>query len=105
MRYRWSALEFEWDDAKFEANLRKHGIDFRDAATVFGDPLAADFDDARHSKDERRMYTVGYTERNDLLFVLYVTRADHGVDVLRLISARRADPKERRNHEQSRKGR
>ncbi len=95
MRYRWSALDFEWDDAKSEANFRKHDIDFRDAATAFGDPRAADFDDPHHSEDEGRSILVGYTDRNVLIYVSYIARDYDGVEVLRLISARRADRKER----------
>ena len=47
-------MEFEWDDAKAEANLRKHGVTFAEAATTFADAVAAIFPDPDHSNDEDR---------------------------------------------------
>lgn len=53
-------MEFEWDDAKAEANLRKHGVSFDEAATAFADPLAAIFPDPDHSEGEPREILVGF---------------------------------------------
>ncbi len=90
-------MEFEWDDAKAEANLRKHGVSFPEAATAFADPLAAIFDDPDHSEDETREILVGYSDRNRLLIVSFTERGEN----LRIISARVASPGERRRHEEN----
>jgi hypothetical protein len=52
-------MQFEWDRRKEAANRRKHGIGFREAATVFGDPLATTFTDIDHSESEQRFLTIG----------------------------------------------
>jgi uncharacterized DUF497 family protein len=88
-------VEFEWDDAKAEANLRKHGVSFAEAATAFADPLAVIFPDPDHSDAEDREIIVGYSERGRLLIVSFTERPPN----LRVISARVASPAERRNHE------
>ncbi|MEO8495875.1 MAG: BrnT family toxin, partial [Planctomycetota bacterium] len=54
-------MEFEWDPAKATRNLAKHGTDFAEAATVFGDPLAVTFYDPDHSEDEDRFLTFGHS--------------------------------------------
>ena len=54
------ALVFGWDSNKAVRNLKKHGVSFTEAATVFGDPLSATFDDPGHSMNEHRFITVGY---------------------------------------------
>ena len=51
--------EFDWDDDKAAANLRKHGVEFLEAMTVLADPLAMTFYDAQHSDDEERWVSVG----------------------------------------------
>jgi uncharacterized DUF497 family protein len=93
-------MEFEWDEGKAQNNLRKHGVDFAEAATAFADPLAAIFADPDHSQEEVREILVGYSERNRLLIVSFTER-DEGV---RIISARVATPRERRTHEEQPKG-
>jgi uncharacterized DUF497 family protein len=52
---------FEWDPKKAAKNLKKHGVTFQEAATVFGDPLAITFQDPDHSDDEERQLTFGFT--------------------------------------------
>jgi uncharacterized DUF497 family protein len=52
-------VRFEWDPRKAGANLRKHGVSFDEASTVFGDPLAATVPDPDHSADEARCITIG----------------------------------------------
>jgi hypothetical protein len=54
-------MEFEWDPDKSEANLKKHGISFHEASTVFGDPLAISFNDPDHSVGEHRFLTFGHS--------------------------------------------
>ncbi len=76
---------FEWDDAKASANLRKHGIGFAFATSVFRDLFAIEWLDDREHRGEARMVLLGMAERT-LLVVVYVERGDR----IRLISARRA---------------
>jgi len=90
-------MEFEWDDAKAEANLQKHQVSFAEAATAFADPLAAIFSDSDHSDDEIREILVGHTERGRLLVVNFTERAGR----IRVISARAASSSERLNHEKN----
>lgn len=89
-------LEFEWDAKKAAGNSRKHGVSFEEASTVFGDPLAAVFDDELHSTDEAREIIIGHPERKRLLIVSFTMRAD----VIRIISARRATKQETRDYEE-----
>ena len=88
-------MEFEWDRAKAEWNLKQHRVSFDEAITVFYDPLAATFEDPDHSAGERRLITIGYSARERLLVVVHVERED----AIRLISARVATARERKRHE------
>ena len=88
-------MRFEWDREKASRNLRKHRVSFDEAVTVFYDPFSATFDDPEHSVDERRFITVGYSARGRLLVVSHTERGE----VLRIISARLATPRERKRHE------
>jgi uncharacterized DUF497 family protein len=88
-------LPFEWDPRKAVLNLAKHGISFDEAVTTFGDPLARMIDDPDHSVSEERSILLGQSERGRLLVVLFTERRGS----IRLISARRATPRERRWHE------
>lgn len=67
-------VRFEWNRDKASSNLRKHGVSFDEAVTVFYDPLAATFEDPDHSQAERRSITVGYSARNRLLVVCHADR-------------------------------
>jgi len=88
-------IEFEWDPAKAEANLRKHGISFEDAATAFFDALSLTVPDPLHSEGEARLVLLGLTRTNRLVVVAHVDRGAR----IRLISARPATRKERRQYE------
>jgi len=92
------ALIFEWDKAKAESNLAKHGIGFAEGSTVFGDPLSVTVFDERHSIDEDRFLTIGLSERFRILVIAH-TDPDH--EQVRIISARTATPAERRDYESS----
>jgi uncharacterized DUF497 family protein len=92
-----SVLEFEWDPQKAAANLAKHRVSFEEAATVFGDPLGGIVTDPRHSKGEARFVLLGLSEVRRLLAVMFVERDG----TVRIISARPATRRERRNHEES----
>ena len=83
-------MVFEWDDEKNQINLRKHGVDFIDAAQVFFDENRIEQPDEFHSGDEERWQVIGMVD--EILFVIYTEHDDK----TRIISARRADKKERR---------
>jgi len=87
---------FEWDAKKAESNVRKHGITFDEASTVFGDPLALLMPDPDHSLSEERHIVLGMSSRRRLLVVTFAERPPR----TRLISARRATRRERRRYEE-----
>ena len=87
---------YEWDGRKAKANLRKHGVSFEEAGTVFLDPLAITFPDPDHSEEEDREITIGSTTKHRVVFVLHCPRADR----TRIIGARRATRKERKQYEE-----
>ena len=91
-------VRFEWGDAKAAANLRKHRVSFDEVAEVFYDPNAFGHYDSEHSDEEARFFIIGLSSKR-LLYVVYAERAG---DVLRLISARRADQLERKIYERAR---
>lgn len=88
-------MRFQCDPQKANSNLQKHGISFEEAVTVFGDPLAVTIDDPDHSIGEMRMVTIVVSRFQRLLVVCHTERKGE----IRLISARLATPKERRNYE------
>ena len=83
-------VQFEWDDAKAALNLKKHGVDFRDAVRVFYDVNRIEWYDSAHSDEEDRYNTIGMVR--EVLFVVYTERRER----TRIISARKATPRERR---------
>ena len=89
---------FEWDDAKAQSNLRKHGIDFDDALNVFADPFALTLMD-RIEGGEQRWQTLGIVQDHLVLLVAHTVGQDDGVEIIRIISARAADRKERKRYE------
>lgn len=92
---------FEWDNGKAVSNFRKHGVHFEEAALVFDDPLAVSALE-RIENGEGRWQTVGRVGDVVLLLVAHTVRLeDSDMEVVRIISARRADRKERRRYEQS----
>lgn len=93
------SFEFEWDDAKAKANLKKHGVPFTEALTVFVDPLARIFDDPDHSDTEVREIIVGYSTKPRLLVVGFTERSGR----VRLIHARPATKAEQKRHEENAK--
>ena len=88
---------FVWDEGKAQSNLRKHGVAFEEAISVFFDPLAKIFDDPDHSHDERREILVGHSTAARLLLVSFVARDGN----VRVISARVATKAEREDYEES----
>lgn len=90
-------MRFEWDLTKARTNLRKHGVSFEEASTVFYDELAATGADPDHSDGEDRFVTFGVSSQARLLVVAHTDRND-GV---RIISARTATSPERRIYEEN----
>jgi uncharacterized DUF497 family protein len=88
-------VEFEWEAEKAELNLRRHGVAFTEALSIFGDPLEVTIADAAHSEGEFRFLSLGTSEAGRLLVVAYTERQGR----IRIISAREATPKERRDYE------
>jgi len=89
-------MRFEWDKAKNSANIRKHGIDFRDAIDIFSHPMLSAIDE-RHAYDEERWVAIGLMQQV-IGVVVYTERCG---DVLRIISARKATKREVRLYEQN----
>jgi uncharacterized DUF497 family protein len=89
-------MKFEWDPKKATANVKKHGVTFQEAATIFGDPLAITFEDPDHFMSENRYITFGLSLQKRLIVVSPIERGDR----TRIINARLMDRKERRIYEE-----
>jgi len=83
-------LNFEWDDEKAKANLKKHAVSFDEAITVFIDPFSMTKYDPDHSVDEQRYIDIGSSDEDRVLVVAYTERGAN----IRLISCRKATPSE-----------
>ncbi len=93
------AIRFEWDEAKNQTNQRKHGLSFEEAVQVFRDPLQVSAQD-RIENGEERWQTFGMVRGVLLVMVAHTLHEeDEAETVVRIISARRADRKERRFYE------
>jgi uncharacterized DUF497 family protein len=92
-------MKFVWSEKKAEANARKHGVHFEEAATVFGDPLAGTFLDEGHSIGEERFITVGRSSSGRLLVVSHTDEHTDDFPDFRIISARLATTHERKRYE------
>ncbi len=90
-------MKFEWDQSKAASNLKKHGVSFEEAKTVFDNPLAVIFDDGAHSVDEQREIIIGHSQQNRLLLIAFTERSGN----VRIISARLATRNEREDYEQN----
>lgn len=91
-------MEFEWDSRKAHTNLKKHGVSFDEAKTVFNDLLAYIFDDEWNSSGEKRELIIGHSMNDKLLIVSFTERAQ---GVIRIISARLTTPRERKDYEKN----
>ena len=89
-------MRFEWHQNKAKSNLARHGVSFEEAATIFGDPLSLTIPDPLHSDREDRFITIGMSSRFRTIVVVH---ADRG-DTVRIISARLATKRERKNYEE-----
>ncbi len=90
MRFAVGGFAFEWDPRKAEANQRKHGVTFEEAAATFLDPDARVFDDPDHSEGELRFLLIGTSPARRVLLVVHVERGE----AVRIISARVARARE-----------
>ena len=88
-------MEFEWDPDKAAANVEKHGVEFSEAMTVFGDPLELTIADPDHSEGEFRFLSIGISAAGRLLVVAYTERETR----TRIINAREVTPMERKQYE------
>jgi len=89
-------IDFEWDSRKATTNLRKHGVRFEEAQSVFYDEFATQFSDDKHSSDEDRFIMLGISNQSRLLTVVHCVRDG---DTIRIISARRATRTERSHYQ------
>jgi uncharacterized DUF497 family protein len=89
-------LDFEWDEEKAKANLKKHKVSFDEATTVFSDPFSIMVFDLDHSSDEDRYITIGSSNRRRLLMVAHTERSNR----IRIISARELTRAEREAYEE-----
>ena len=89
-------MHFEWHSAKAAKNLRKHGVSFEEASSVFYDPLAVTGADPDHSEAEERLITFGMSSAGRLLVVSHTERGE----AIRIINARIATQTERRIYEE-----
>ena len=89
-------MTFEWDDNKEQINIKKHGMDFETASRVFDDENRIEIYDDLHSDYEDRYITIGMIDEITCIAMVVYTERD--TDVIRIISARRATPKERRKY-------
>jgi len=89
-------IQFEWDPAKAKMNLRKHGIAFREAATVLRDPLGITTFDSDHSDEEDRFIILGFSAAGRVLVVAHTERGER----IRVIIARRLTRAQREAYEE-----
>jgi len=93
-------MRFEWDEAKSHSNRKKHGISFGLSTEVFADPFCLTIPDLV-SEGEQRFWTIGHIENVTLVLVVHTTRDQEGEEIVRIISARKATPRERRLYEEA----
>ena len=91
------SFTFEWDEEKATENLTRHGVSFSEASTVFADPLSRTIPDPLHSEEEDRFVVLGQSGLQHTLVVVHTYRGD----VIRIISARTATSRERRDYERA----
>lgn len=93
-------MRFEWDDNKSRVNRKKHGVSFEIAAEAFADPFCLTIPD-RTVQGEDRFWTIGRVENLVILVVVHTTRDQQGEEITRIVSARKATPRERRFYEEA----
>jgi uncharacterized DUF497 family protein len=91
-------MKFAWDPKKANENIKKHKVSFDEAVTVFYDPLAKIADDPDHSDSEDRFLMIGHSHSANLLIVVHVYKEEK--DAIRIISARKATKREKKDFEE-----
>jgi uncharacterized DUF497 family protein len=95
-------FQFEWNEIKAAANVRKHGVSFELASTVFYDPRILTTADLEHSETEERWFSIGSASNGAMLSIVYIwSESDPATTKIRLISAREATQTEIRHYEES----
>jgi uncharacterized protein len=95
-------FQFEWDEVKAAANVRKHDVSFELARTLFNDPLLLTVADLAHGEAEERWFSIGRARNGAMLSVAYLwTETDPAIAKVRIISARKATQTEIRQYEES----
>lgn len=84
-------MDFEWDSQKADVNIKKHGISFEEASTVFGDYLSFTYSDLEHSIHEERYIIIGLSDKDRILIIAHTQRGES----IRIISARQATKREK----------
>ena len=92
-------MVFAWDEAKNKSNIENHGISFKSVCEVFSDPLHLSILDERFDYFEERWITIGNTENRLVVVVAHLYFSDEAEEVIRIISARKATSKERKQYE------
>lgn len=92
-------MRYQWDPAKAAANLEAHGVSFAEASTVFADDFALTREDP-HASEEQRFVILGLSDTGNLLVVVYTVRQP---DILRVISAWKANRRQRMEYGKSRR--
>jgi hypothetical protein len=91
-------MKFDWDSKKESSNKRKHNISFSDAKEIFLDPFHLSISDDYHSQEEERWITIGSTINNKIIVVCHTYRFMENEEVIRIISARAATSREKRQY-------
>lgn len=89
-------LKFEWDENKNQTNIKKHGVSFEEACSVFNDEDALIINDESHSQNEERFILIGFSYKYNLLIVCHCYRQNDSV--IRIISARKATKTEKKEY-------
>lgn len=90
-------MQYDWNNQKNRVNFHKHGIWFEEAQTIWADANAVEFFDPEHSDDEDRFVRIGFSTKDRLLLVVFCERCSGSL--IRIISARKATPKEVKDYE------
>ena len=92
-------MKFEWDQEKEKRNIQKHGVSFEQASYIFADPYALNKYDDEHSQEEDRWLMLGKSLNEVILVVVHTFQNEDGVELVRIISARKATVKEQKAYE------
>jgi uncharacterized DUF497 family protein len=92
-------MKFEWDSKKEQMNIKKRKVTFEQASYVFSDPFSLSMYDPDHSEDEDRYILIGKSQNEVILTVVHTFRDSNGLEIVRVISARKATKKENKTYQ------